>query len=151
MLGNVVDVEPLTGGAELAPGTCWRETRVLAGRRSTRTLTVVECEPGYSVVVHSDVEGTLHGMTYTLTAAGQGSELSLELGPLPAAPSDGGPTGPHPDGAAAPTAGAEPPMSPAFAGLSATIVAVQMRDDLDDFAAAAEARVQVAPVAEERR
>lgn len=122
VLTKVVRVEVLSPRGPLAVGTRWRETRRIGRREGTEEMHVTAVDPGTSYTVEAG-SGTTHYLTrFHVAPAGSGTQLTMTFG----AEVGGGRV--------------SRALAAAMSGVAAGMVRAQLRVDLDDIAAAAEAR-----------
>jgi carbon monoxide dehydrogenase subunit G len=122
-IAAIQSIEILTEGQEFGVGTKWRETRTMFGKQATEVMWVTHIDPGRSYTVRAESHGAIYTTVMAVEARGDASsELSMDF--------DAKPTGTTARIASA-------TIGRLFANATKKAVA----RDLDDIAAAAEARV----------
>lgn len=120
-LSGVTKVERLDGGTGFHVGTHWRETRVLFGKEASEEMQVTTLVEGHSYTVEADNHGTHYVSQLIVEPDGTGSTIRMTFGAEQAG---------RFNRLLAKTVGK------AFEGATRTA----LQQDLDDIAAAAEAR-----------
>lgn len=120
VLSGVVSVELLTDGP-YAVGTRWRETRSMMGRKATEEMWVVDSDPHRRTEVAASSGGADYRTVFTLTPAGEATELTMVFGAHTPEPT-----------------GVQKLLLKAFGNLGVKVTRKVMETDLADIASAAE-------------
>ncbi|RWR18632.1 SRPBCC family protein [Agrococcus lahaulensis] len=122
VLSGVTKVERLAGSGYTI-GTRWRETRTMMGREATEELEVVGIDPGRSTMLAAEAHGMRYRTEFTLEPVGAGTLLRMRFSGRSETPS-----------------WAQRLAAKLTARLGMSVTRKAMQQDLDDIAAAAEAR-----------
>lgn len=79
-VGGIKAVERTDGGNGFGVGTAWKETREMFGRESTEPMAVTAIEEGRSYTVESDSRGTHYRSVMRVEPTADGCHLSLDFG-----------------------------------------------------------------------
>lgn len=79
-LSGVTAVERVAGPEGFAVGTRWRETRVLFGKEASEEMEVTAIESGRSYTVEADNHGTHYVSRMIVEPSGEGSLLRMTFG-----------------------------------------------------------------------
>lgn len=82
VVGGIERIELLTDGP-VGPGTRWRETRVMHGRRATEEMGITAFDPPRTVTIEADSHGAHYVSTYHFTPEGGGTRVALEFAAHP--------------------------------------------------------------------
>lgn len=122
VLSGVTGVERLDDGEGFGPGLRWRETRVVLGKEATEELEVTAVDPGRSYTVEAESGGTRYRSVLRVTPSATGATIAMTFG----AEQTGGRI--------------ESFLSRTIGRLFQGPTRKALQQDLDDIAAAAEAR-----------
>jgi uncharacterized membrane protein len=75
-ISSIAAIEVLTPGA-VGPGTRFRETRVMFGRRATEEMTVADFQPPQQLVLTAFNHGTAYRVEHAFAPDGAGTRLRL--------------------------------------------------------------------------
>jgi hypothetical protein len=107
---------------EFNVGTTWRETRTMFGKQATEEMSVTQVDPGTSYVVEAESNGARYTTIMQVVATGEdSSKISMSFG-------------------AEPTGTMAKVMGATIGKLFENATRKALAQDLDDIAAAAEAR-----------
>lgn len=122
-IGAIQSIEILTEGQEFGVGTKWRETRTMFGKQATEVMWITHVDPGRSYTARAESHGAIYTTVMAVEARDDASsELSMDFG--------------------AESTGTMARIASATIGrLFASATKKAVTRDLDDIAAAAEARV----------
>jgi uncharacterized protein YndB with AHSA1/START domain len=73
----------LVNGTSIAPGTRFRETRTMFGRKAVEEMTVATLKPPHRFVVTAENNGMRYVVTHDVTPASGGSHLKLTFESMP--------------------------------------------------------------------
>ncbi len=83
-ISAIQSVKTLSEGTSFGLGTKWRETRTFFGRRATEVMWVTEIDPGRSYVVNAESHGSKYTTTISVTPTGSGaSKVTIDFGAEP--------------------------------------------------------------------
>lgn len=122
VLSGVTGIERLDDGEGFAPGLRWRETREMFGKEVSEELEITAVDPGRSYTVEADSGGTHYRSVVLVTPSATGSTIAMTF----AAEQQRGRIAGF--------------LSRTVGRLSLRPVRKALQQDLDDIAAAAEAR-----------
>ncbi|MCL1600441.1 MAG: SRPBCC family protein [Actinomycetia bacterium] len=121
-ISAIQSVEILSEPQAFAVGTKWRETRTMFGKRATEEMWVTEVDPGTSYMVAAESHGARYTTIMKVIATGEdSSRISMNFG-------------------AEPTGTMAKVMGATIGKLFESATRKAIAHDLDDIAAAAEAR-----------
>ncbi len=79
-LSGVTEVQRLDSGAGFGVGTRWRETRVLFGKEASEEMEVTAVDEGHSYTVEADNHGTHYVSRLIVEPAAGGSTVRMTFG-----------------------------------------------------------------------
>ena len=74
---GIKSVEILSGPAQMAIGTKWKETRVMFGKEATETMWVTELTSPQKYVVEAKSHNMKYRSTYNFTPAADGTQVAM--------------------------------------------------------------------------
>jgi len=80
-VSGIDSVEILSGGSDFDIGTKWRETRTMFGKEATEEMWVTEIDPGRSYVVNAESHGSKYTTAMSVAPTSDGTcEVTMDFG-----------------------------------------------------------------------